>query len=50
MAMEKPKLDSARMLRSVCVIDPKDIEFKETMKMQAKVGFPHGISHMLCKV
>ena len=29
---EKPKLDSARMLRGIYFIDPEDVEFQETTK------------------
>ena len=31
-ASEKPKLDNARRLRGIYVIDPEDIEFKEIIK------------------
>ena len=35
-AIEKPKLDNARKLGCMCVVGPKDVEFKETMKTFAK--------------
>ena len=35
-AIEKPKLDNARKLRVIYFIDPKDEEFKETMKTHGK--------------
>ena len=31
-AIEKPKLDNARRLRSIYFIDPADVEFRETTK------------------
>ena len=31
-AIEKPKLDNARSLRGIYFIDPKDEEFKDTMR------------------
>ena len=33
---EKPKLDNARMLRGIYIIDPEDKEFKETIKNARK--------------
>ena len=33
---EKPKLDNARRLRGICVIDPEDKEFKETIENARK--------------
>ena len=35
-AIEKPKLDNARKLRGIYFIDPKDGEFKETIKNARK--------------
>ena len=35
-AIEKPKLDNARKLRCIYVIDPEDVEVKETMKKRAE--------------
>ena len=31
---EKPKLDNARRLRGIYIIDPDDHEYKETLKMR----------------
>ena len=33
-AVEKPKLDNARRLRGIYLIDPDDEEFKDIMKMR----------------
>ena len=33
---EEPKLDDARRLRGICVFDPEDKEFKETIKNARK--------------
>ena len=35
-AIEKPKVDHARLLRGICLIDPDDMEFKDTMKNARK--------------
>ena len=35
-AVEKPKLDNARMLRSIYLIDPEDVDLKETIKNARK--------------
>ena len=35
-AIEKPKLDNARRLRGIYIIDPEDKEFKETIKNARK--------------
>ena len=47
-AIEKPKLDDARKLRTIYSIDREDIEFTETLKHpREKVGIAFGISHVL---
>ena len=49
-AIEKPKLDDARKLRDIFVIDPKDVEFKATMKnARKKLDLPMEAA-MPCKV
>ena len=47
-AIEKPKHDNARQLRSIYFIDPDDMEFKDTVKNASKkVRVVHGIRHAL---
>ena len=46
-AIEKPKLDSARRLRGIYFIDPKDKEFKETIRNARKMGNTNGFCHAL---
>ena len=48
-AIEKPKLDNARKLRGIYLVDPDDGEFKETMKnARKKLEVP--IAAILCKL
>ena len=48
-AIEKPKLDNARRLRSIHIIDPEDEEFKNIMKnARRKLEVPIPAA-MLCK-
>ena len=48
-AIEKPRLDNARRLRGIYFIDPKDAEFKETLKKKRsqKVGKSDGSGNAL---
>ena len=47
-AVEKPKFDNARKMRSIYFTDPTDAEFKETMKKRAgKVGSSDASSNAL---
>ena len=48
-AIEKPKLENARQLRGIFFIEPKDVEFKLTMKAaRRKLEVPMPAA-MLCK-
>ena len=50
MVNEKPKLDDARRLRGICVLDPEDKEFKETIKKaRKKLETPMALA-ILCKI
>ena len=46
-AIEKPKLDNARILRGIYFIDLEDKEFKETIWNARKVGNTNGSRHAL---
>ena len=49
-AIEKPRLDNARRLRGIYFIDPKDEEFKETLKnARRKLEIPMEAA-MPCKI
>ena len=42
----KPKLDKARRLRGIYLIDPDDQDYKDTLKKcEEKIGMTHGSSH-----
>ena len=46
---EKPKLDDARRLRGICVLEPEDKEFKETIKKARKKLETLVVPAMPCK-
>ena len=47
LAIGKPKLINARKLREIYYVDPKDVEFMDTMKKCAKDGSANEISYAL---
>ena len=46
-AIEKPKLDNARRLRSIYFIDPETLSSKNDRKCAEKVGTPDGTCYAL---
>ena len=49
LSTEKPKLDNARRFRGICVLDPEDKEFKETIENARKKLETPMAPAMLCK-
>ena len=49
-AMEKPKLDNARKLRDIHIIDSEDEEFKEAIKNARKILETHFEAAISCKM